>query len=59
MEFMTVTEVAEQLQVAENTVRRWIREGKLEAFKVGRGYRVTKEQFNAFLQATSTKKESD
>ena len=32
--YYTVRDVAEKLQVTEETVRRWIREGKLKADKI-------------------------
>ena len=34
--FYTVDEVAKQLRVTEQTIRRWIAEGKIPAIKVGR-----------------------
>lgn len=33
--FPTVASVARQVDVSEQTVRRWIREGKLKAYRVG------------------------
>ncbi len=37
---LTVPEVAEYLKVSRTTVWRWCNEGKLQAFKAGRGWRV-------------------
>lgn len=36
-ELWTVAEVAEYLRLNPETVRRWIREGRLEAVKLGNG----------------------
>jgi excisionase family DNA binding protein len=37
----TVKEVAQRLKVEPQTVRHWIRDGTLRAFKVGRTWRIT------------------
>jgi excisionase family DNA binding protein len=34
-QWLTVREVAEELQVTEETVRRWIRAGELEVLELG------------------------
>jgi excisionase family DNA binding protein len=39
-EILTVQEVADYLKVSRTTVWRWCNEGKLSAFKVGRGWRI-------------------
>lgn len=46
----TVAEVAEYFQVHFKTVQRWIREGKLPAFKVGRAYRIKQVDLNAIIE---------
>mgnify|MGYP001039080493 CR=1 FL=1 len=51
---LTPQEVAEYLQLAPETVYRYIREGKLVASKLGRQYRIPKENVEFFLLATST-----
>ncbi|MBC7264783.1 MAG: helix-turn-helix domain-containing protein [Chloroflexi bacterium] len=51
---LTPQEVAEYLQLAPDTVYRYIRQGKLVACKLGRQYRVPKENVELFLLATST-----
>ncbi|MGH2558075.1 MAG: helix-turn-helix domain-containing protein [Thermomicrobiales bacterium] len=35
-DYLTVTEAAEQLHVAPSTIRRWIREGDLPAYRIGK-----------------------
>jgi excisionase family DNA binding protein len=51
---LTPQEVAEYLQLAPDTVYRYIREGKLVASKLGRQYRIPKKNVELFLLATST-----
>ena len=51
---LTPQEVAEYLQLAPDTVYRYIREGKLVASKLGRQYRIPKRNVELFLLATST-----
>ena len=43
----TIQEVAEELRVHEETVRRWIRTGKVKALRYGhRTVRITEDEFN-------------
>ena len=46
--YYTCKEVAERYAVKEDTVWEWIRTGKLEAYKIGRMYRVHKDQLAKF-----------
>ena len=50
----TVAQVAERLQVGEQTVRRWIRDGDLGAVKLGRAFRVTETDLEEFIQSRRT-----
>ena len=50
MQFYTVKEIAEMLKMNEQTIFRFIREGKLEATKVGGRYRITQEQLDRFIK---------
>src|SRR6266581_749162 len=47
---LTVEEVAEELRVHPETVRQWIREGELDAFDTGRGYRISRADLDDFMQ---------
>ncbi len=51
---LTVAEVAELLQVDEQTVRRWIRQGRLAAHSFGgkAGYRIQRGDLQDFLNKT-------
>lgn len=54
--FYTVEQVAELLQVHWQTVLNYIKGGKLEAVKLGRGYRISKEAFDRFTRQNSSAK---
>lgn len=43
-EILTVQEVADHLKISQATVWRWCNEGKLLAFKVGRGWRIHRSE---------------
>jgi excisionase family DNA binding protein len=53
---LTVREVAERLRSSPETVRRWLRQGKLHGFRPGGtklGYRVSEEELQRFLHGAS------
>jgi excisionase family DNA binding protein len=45
-EILTVREVAEYLKLSRTTIWRWCNEGKLQAFKVGRGWRIHRSEID-------------
>ena len=49
---LKVEDVAERLQVHEETVRRWLREGRLEGYRISRrgGWRVKPESVVKMLE---------
>ncbi len=49
--WLTVAEIVERLQVHEQTVRRWLREGRLGGVPFGgrTGWRVGEEDLRAFV----------
>ena len=51
--FYTISDIAILFAVSEQTVRKWIKEGKLQSFKVGRGVRVTAEALRNYLAETN------
>ncbi len=53
LEVMTPEQVAAYLQVNTATVYRYIRDRKLEASRLGRRYRITREAVDRFLRASS------
>jgi excisionase family DNA binding protein len=54
--FYTVEQVAELLQIHWQTVLNYIKSGKLEAVKLGRGYRIPKKSVDNFIDTNSVKK---
>ena len=51
-QLLTVDEVAGRLNMHVKTVRRYIREGKLKARRIGKEYRITRADLDAFAGAT-------
>jgi excisionase family DNA binding protein len=47
-EVLTVAEIAAYWRVSGMTVYRWVNDGDLESFKMGRTIRVTREAHDAF-----------
>lgn len=54
-EFYRAEELAEALQVNIMTIYRYIGAKKIKAYKIGREYRIDKNEFQAFLKKVSTK----
>lgn len=49
--YLTTDEIAQRLDVKVETVRRWVRQGKLPGLPLGRaGYRIRQKDFDAFVQ---------
>lgn len=46
----TVRDLAEKMGVTEHTVRRWVREGKTTAIRVGKKLMFTKEDIKKLLE---------
>ena len=61
MKVYDINEVCELLKMNIQTIRIYIREGKLKASKVGRKYIITEENLKEFLEATQIepKKENE
>lgn len=54
-DFYKAEELAKKLQVNIMTIYRYIKAGKLKAYKIGKEYRIGKEEFNKFLDAVKTR----
>ena len=51
-QYYTTEEVAEMLKVTPDSVRRWIRSGKLKSIKLsGKFIRISQEDLQAFIQS--------
>ena len=53
-EFYKAEELAEVLQVNIMTIYRYIKAGKLQAYKIGKEYRIDKKTFEDFLKSVRT-----
>ena len=47
----TAEETAEILHIKTDTVRRYIRSGKIRAAKLGKGWRISEEAIKAFVDS--------
>lgn len=54
-EFLTVRETAELLKVNPMTIYRYIKAGKLVAYKLGKDFRIDKKELDKFLKKIKTK----
>lgn len=50
-DFLTAEEVAEMLKVNIMTIYRYIKAGKIKAFKLGKNFRIEKKEFDRFLSS--------
>lgn len=53
-QYQTVQEVAGRLEVAEATVRQWIKSGALRAIDIGKGWRISDTDLAQFLKKRET-----
>jgi excisionase family DNA binding protein len=49
-DILTADEVAAYLRVSRTTVCRWCSDGKLPAFRIGRGWRITRDDFEQHIK---------
>ena len=57
-EFLSIMDVAKRLQLSDETVRRWVREGRLASVRVGRQFRIYPHEVDRFL-AGATRSHAD
>lgn len=48
----TTEEVCDLLHVARRTLYRYIQEGKIGSFRIGRGHRFTEDDIKAYMELT-------
>ena len=53
--FYTAREVADMLKVNIMTIYRYIKAGKIMAYKIGKEFRIEKKEFEMFLDKVKTK----
>ena len=54
-EFYTAQNLATKLEVNIMTIYRYIKAGKLKAYKIGKEFRIDRKEFDSFLKAARTK----
>ena len=52
IKFYTIQETAKALQVTPQTVRAWIKQGKIKSQRIGRPILITENNLKEFLKAT-------
>lgn len=52
-QYYTVEQISEMLDIHPKTIQRYIREGKLRATKIGKGWRVTGHDLSVFTEGAS------
>ena len=52
---LTPSDVANRLQMNERTVTQWLRNGHLRGFKIGKEWRVSELDLDAFIEASANK----
>ena len=50
---LTPSNVAKRLQMNERTVTQWLRNGHLRGFKIGKEWRVSDVDLDAFIEASA------
>ena len=58
-EYLTVEQIAKELGLSAETILRWIRNKDLKAYRLGKTYRVTREDYQEFLDQRYTGKPVD
>ena len=59
IKYRGVQDIADELGVDVQTVRRWIQSGKLRAFKPGKEYRIQEADLEEFLRAREVRPKAD
>lgn len=55
-DFYLAEELAEKLRVNVMTIYRYIKAGKLKAYKIGKEFRIDKKEFERMLKENQTNK---
>jgi excisionase family DNA binding protein len=53
IKFYTIPETAQALRVTPQTIRAWIKQGKIKSQRIGRPILITESNLREFLQATN------
>lgn len=58
-EYYTVEQISTMLGIHQKTIQRYIREGKLRAAKIGKGWRVSGHDLSVFVEGESEEAQAD
>ncbi len=50
---LTVSEVAKCLRIEKPTVTKWLRDGRMRGYKIGKEWRVSEIDFEAFVESST------
>lgn len=53
IKYYTIPETAQALRVTPQTIRAWIKQGKLKGLRIGRPILITESNLREFLRATN------
>jgi excisionase family DNA binding protein len=53
IKFYTIPETAQALRVTPQTIRAWIKQGRIKSQRIGRPILITESNLREFLQATN------
>ena len=53
IKFYNIQETAQALRVTPQTIRAWIKQGKIKSQRIGRPILITENNLKEFLQATN------
>ncbi len=56
-QWLSVEDIAKELGLTEDTIRNYIRNKQLIAYRMGRDYRIKREDYEKFLEKRRTDKE--
>ena len=56
-QWLSVEDIAKELGLTEDTIRNYIRNKQLIAYRMGRDYRIKREDYDKFLEKRRTDKE--
>jgi putative molybdopterin biosynthesis protein len=59
MEYLTPDEIAAELRISVETVRRACRSGQLKANRFGRQFRISRADLDAYLKSSEVSRQQD
>ncbi len=50
MKLLSIAEAAERLNIKEDTLRKWLKEGKIKGIKLGKLWRIREEEIEELIR---------